>query len=647
MPAENHPSTPDWSSLTADDANWLNELELDELLSQSEEIEMDWLADNLGSITGGTTVSMGAPSLQEHALDLDLPEWESITASSAVGDWTPADENNSSDWTDIPSSVSEMARQEAEEWDEKDQLAQVDLELELDSLASLEAMETQDFVPTDPSLDLHPPAEDVKRVFTSEVSAAVLPPSVPDLDAVFADLENDTPTPSPVHDTQESEFARPSYLDSFAPEPSQGSSFGTKLEDINIDIDLDLEDFRSSAAANTPPLHETFAGTGLPPLPSRPEPPTDGEKRWTSPLMSTGLNPDRKPFEPAPPALITEVSGVQEATLDIFSPDENTDWSGLVGNETPVAPPPAISNQGAPAIKQPSPLPVPEEIIHREVRQFQELLDESNLSVSMARAESEPVLIEREPLHSRVQPPPAKPQCTMPQLPWRTIIKVGGLGLGAIALVWVAVVVLDRPLTQLGLRAGWWKDVSGRDLSGMDLSGGNMRGANLTKADLRGANLENADLSLANLSDADLKGANLTKATIRGTNFQGTRIGEKGTPEETKLDSEAYMVWQAVNRRLDGLNLSRLNLLGVNLNNASLIKANLSNSNLAFATFRGANLTGANLRGAILERADFSGANLSGANLRDVNLGKNPPVSTEATTCPDRKKGPCKFEQFR
>jgi uncharacterized protein YjbI with pentapeptide repeats len=689
-----NPPAPDWSSFPEDDASWLEGLDISEALQGTDMGEADWL---LPSDTA-PTVSTGATTATLHNLDdldalfegesasefnlsddlqMELDQWEQEALSSGT---------EAGEWSEIPTSLSSIAEREAQArelaaWDGKDRADQFPMQSldqnqgnwsnDLPQWTETTSADLGNWSPAPSYLDSPDPSQLEPVSQTHFISPAIS-------------------AESGFYGQDQSEFAFGGNEAVSAPQPDNYlDNFDLDAAAIELNLDIDLEDFRNTAAVHTPPLHETFTGGDLPPLPVMPSQPiTDGESNWEQKQMSTGLNPDRKPFEPAPPSLICDTTATfhERNTIDIFDMDENTDWSGLLEQDTAVdkgdknitnapatlpplptpdiykkakavtPPKPSAKPAQSKAIAPPPlpiapPPPVPKQVLHQEVKQFQQLLDDSNLSAVSAQKGTQLVEQPSPPLHARAtakesDQPPA-PKFTLPALPWLQIAQVAGVGVGIMALLWGGAVILDRPLTQFGLRMGWWKNASTKDLSGMDLSGGNLRGADLSRTNLKGANLEKADLSLANLAEADLTGAKLSKAVIRGTNLRGTKIGKKGTKEETKLDREAFVVWQAVNERLDGLNMSRLNLLGVNLNNASLIKANLSNSDLSFATFRGANLTGANLRGAKLESADFTDANLAGASFRDANFGKNAPISSEATTCPDRQKGPCKFEQFR
>jgi len=329
------------------------------------------------------------------------------------------------------------------------------------------------------------------------------------------------------------------------------------------------------------------------------------------------------------------------------------------------------------------------------VRQFQELLDDSNLSAvnldDAVRPLADP-LADDVPLHSREvsgaqkvkasQPPVKLPP--LPALPWGAIAKFGGIAVGAIAVLWLGGTVFNRPLTELGLRTGLWKDAKGKDLSrivlndanlenanfshanldgarlqnanlkgaifvearlnGVSLSGANLRGARLNRASIVFSNLTRADLSLVDLSEADLTRANLTGAKLNGANLQGTKIGKPGTAEATKFDREALLLWQALNEPAVGRNMSRSNFLGFRFNQADLRRANFTNSNLSFATFENAKLNGANFTGAILNSTNFSGADLSGTFLGDASWDRDkPPQSDAKTVCPNGKLGPCRF----
>jgi len=756
---QNKTTSEDWLSLTEDDSSWLKAIELDESLQQASDADLDWLLpldalqDTPATVsTTGTTASLAVPpqpvtpnpatnntppSLDNLFADVSseqsIPPWDTldefaqspvyqeISQSLAVNayslDELEAWEQEAlqatqdpaySDWTEVPSSLSEMARCEAQEqqaWD-------------------VDEGETRAFADEETRAFLHSFREDIGD-YPSEITA----PSEdrqPQIDQVFEEIISEVRPVAQVgelnfieDDFQQSEFAiappadPAAYLDNFELDPN----------DINIDLDIDLEDFRNSAAS--PPLHETFSANSLPPLPPLPPPksaepdssPSIGDK-WANPAkqMSTSLNPDRRPFEAAPPALITNVfPSKAKSEIDIFNLDESTDWSGLLETDTavnqddqrpapvPFAPPPSPPPQLAqPKISAPPPPPKTKQptkpaasTLYQEVRQFQELLDDSNLSAVSLESGVRPLpdpLADDVPLHSRPvsgapQVQTAQPQVKLPKLPvlpWGAIAKFGGIAVGAIAVLWIGGTVLNRPLTELGLRTGLWKDASGKNLSrivlndanlenanfsnanldqarlqnanlkgaifvearlnGVTLSGANLRGARLNRASIVFSNLTRADLSLVDLSEADLTRANLTGAKLNGANLQGTKIGKPRTPEATKLDREALLLWQALNEPAVGRNMSRTNFLGFRFDNADLRRANFTDSNLSFATFENAKLNGANFTGAILNSANFSGADLSGTFLGSASWERDkPPRSDAKTVCPDGKLGPCRF----
>ncbi|MFN6540685.1 MAG: pentapeptide repeat-containing protein [Nostoc sp. EkiNYC01] len=186
--------------------------------------------------------------------------------------------------------------------------------------------------------------------------------------------------------------------------------------------------------------------------------------------------------------------------------------------------------------------------------------------------------------------------------------------------------VLGIPVEDIQIRDGedsdnneskQFKNFSGIDLRGIDLSGVDLRDYNFSDADLRGANL----------SATDLRGADLKGADLRGTNIN----------EKTEIDGKWLLVWETVNHRVEGRDLSNADLSGANLidadlSGAILISANLTDVNLSGANLSGANLIDADLSGANLSDADlraslssanFSDANLSGADLRTNLSGAN------------------------
>jgi len=285
---------------------------------------------------------------------------------------------------------------------------------------------------------------------------------------------------------------------------------------------------------------------------------------------------------------------------------------------------------------------------------------------------------------------PAKklPKISMPSVSleslWQDYLKIPVIGLGAIGGAFLLYTFLNRPIFDIGLRWGIFKDASGKDFTKADfkgakldnvdfsnaiLTGAKMQdaslvGANFTNANLDGVNFTNANLSRARLIQAsvvwaefskaqmnlvDLEGADLTlsnfaNAKMEGANLLKSKIGAQGTDKATKFSSTMLLAWQIVNEQREGRNLAEQDLSGLNLSFTSLKRANLSNAKLNYTDLTGTDLRGANLTGSQVNGANWSGAKLAGINLTGVNFDKNKlPKTDEETICPNSKKGPCKF----
>lgn len=285
----------------------------------------------------------------------------------------------------------------------------------------------------------------------------------------------------------------------------------------------------------------------------------------------------------------------------------------------------------------------------------------------------------------------SQPKMTMPSMPtinleslWQNYLKIPAIGLGAIGGVFLLYSLLSRPVFDLGLRWGIFKDASGKDFTNADfrgvkldnvdfskatLTGAKMQDASLVGANFQGANLDgvnftkanlnrarliqasviwaefnNAQMNLVDLAEADLTLSNLVNAKMEGVNLKGSKIGDQGTEKATKLSSTTLLAWQIVNQPREGRNLVEQNLSGLNLSFTSLKRANLSNSKLNYTDMTSTDLSGANLTGSQVNGANWSGAKLAGINLTDVAFDKNKlPKTDEETVCPNGKKGPCKF----
>ncbi len=282
----------------------------------------------------------------------------------------------------------------------------------------------------------------------------------------------------------------------------------------------------------------------------------------------------------------------------------------------------------------------------------------------------------------------SQPKMTMPTINleslWQNYLKIPSMGLGAIGGVFLLYSLLNRPVFDLGLRWGIFKDASGKDftnadfkgakldnvdfskailtgakmqdasLIGANFQGANLDGVNFTKANLNRARLiqasviwaefNNAQMNLVDLAEADLTRSNLANAKMEGVNLKGSKIGVQGTEKATKFSSTTLLAWQIVNESREGRNLVEQNLSGLNLSFTSLKRANLSNSKLNYTDMTSTDLSGANLTGSQVNGANWSGAKLAGINLTDVAFDKNKlPKTDEETVCPNGKKGPCKF----
>ncbi len=242
--------------------------------------------------------------------------------------------------------------------------------------------------------------------------------------------------------------------------------------------------------------------------------------------------------------------------------------------------------------------------------------------------------------------------------------------------------LLQRPYTELGLKIGFIKDASGKNLQGMnfkdaklenvnfsganleaavfenanlkgaDLSDAKLDGVNFARANLRGtrllrtsivwANFKGAQLNLADLEGADVNRSNFAGATLQGANLRGMKLGEGD--KMARLEPRDRLMWQLVNEPKPGRNLAGQNLSGFNLNGAVLAGANLTNSQLSFVDLTGADLKNANLSGSTVKGMNLTGAKLNGAQFAGAIWDKDKPPKTDGTTvCPNGKPGPCKF----
>ena len=295
---------------------------------------------------------------------------------------------------------------------------------------------------------------------------------------------------------------------------------------------------------------------------------------------------------------------------------------------------------------------------------------------------------DNEPSAAHPQAAANRPKITLPAVSleslWQDYLKIPAIGLGVIGGAFLLYSLLNRPVFDLGLRWGIFKDASGKDFSKTDFKGAKLDNVNFSKAILTGSQMQDASLVGANFQEANLDGVNFTKANLsrarliqasiiwaefnnaqmnlvdlaganlersnlvnakmEGVNLKDSKIGAQGTEKATKFSSVILLSWQIVNEARDGRNLADQNLSGLNLSFSNLKRANLTNSKLNYTDLTGTDLSGANLSGSQVNGANWSGANLTGIKLSDVVFDKNKlPKTDEETICPNGKKGVCKF----
>ena len=295
---------------------------------------------------------------------------------------------------------------------------------------------------------------------------------------------------------------------------------------------------------------------------------------------------------------------------------------------------------------------------------------------------------DNKPAAAHPQAAASRPKITLPAVSleslWQDYLKIPAIGLGVIGGAFLLYSLLNRPVFDLGLRWGIFKDASGKDFTKTDFKGAKLDNVNFSKAILTGSQMQDASLVGANFQEANLDGVNFTKANLsrarliqasiiwaefnnaqmnlvdlaganlersnlvnakmEGVNLKDSKIGAQGTEKATKFSSVILLSWQIVNEARDGRNLADQNLSGLNLSFSNLKRANLTNSKLNYTDLTGTDLSGANLSGSQVNGANWSGANLTGIKLSDVVFDKNKlPKTDEETICPNGKKGVCKF----
>ncbi|WP_434684299.1 pentapeptide repeat-containing protein [Pseudanabaena minima] len=285
-------------------------------------------------------------------------------------------------------------------------------------------------------------------------------------------------------------------------------------------------------------------------------------------------------------------------------------------------------------------------------------------------------------------PNPSRTKLTIPSVSlealWQNYLKLPVIGLGAIGGAFLIYSLLNRPVFDLGLRWGLFKDASGKDFTNADFKGAKLDNVDFSKAILTGAKMQDASLVGANFQEANLDGVNFTNANLsrarliqssviwaefnkaqmnlvdlagadltrsnfvgakmEGANLKDSKIGAQGTEKATRFSATTLLAWQIVNQPREGRNLASQDLSGLNLSFTSLKRANLSNAKLNYTDLTSTDLSGANLTGSQINGANLSGAKLNGINFTNVNFDKNKlPKTDEETICPNGAKGPCKF----
>ena len=146
-------------------------------------------------------------------------------------------------------------------------------------------------------------------------------------------------------------------------------------------------------------------------------------------------------------------------------------------------------------------------------------------------------------------------------------------------------------------------------------------------ANLAGAKLDGSDLSRLNLAGVNLAGANLEGANISYANLTGANLA-----------GVIFVYANLTNANLTGANLAGANLLQANLEDARLVGATLIGANLVQTILQGTNLAGTNLSfttltSTNLSRTNLTGTNLTGADLSYVNFQYANLTGTNLTSC--------------
>jgi uncharacterized protein YjbI with pentapeptide repeats len=363
-----------------------------------------------------------------------------------------------------------------------------------------------------------------------------------------------------------------------------------------------------------------------------------------------------------PPSKISPLASIEDLGVEVFSTDDNTDWSGLLESTE-------VSDSISAVIDQ-----------KRDLRSPAKSRLRTELSSFEDHAVREPTITRTQGTQGRTRPGNGT-RAPSPKFDFG-ILRGPLIGLTVVGVGTGIFFVFQRPIVEAALRVGIWKNASGMDLKGAVFQKANLAGVSFDNADLSGADFEDANLERATFLDANLSnakfaranlsGARIIRATVVFSNFNGARLNnadlQKSTLERSnfmgaemrgvnlrdvtlgsgqraaRLDPVARLVWEIVNRPQPRRNLTNRNLSGANLSSAQLIDANFSGANLSFANLANANLQGATFRDANLRGVNLLGARLNGANLRGVKPDpRNPPRTDARTICPNGTKGPCRF----
>lgn len=527
------------------------------------------------------------------------------------------------------------------------------------------------------------------------------PPFLPPLPPKRSPHQNQNKTlPHPPTSPNLSNHSPVSRLGQDEFESFHGQSLGSRSEPAIDEGWTDLLDADTvlSGVLRPPTTPYTDMGGSLPP--------SSGNSRGRSASnLSGGSSLEKERRQPTmPKRRDTGLPDLNDLGLEIH--DDNTDWSGLLDTSDISDNITSISNTSTQLPPRNRQLPLRSDLTG--VSETRELpRDRRPMSsfgdATQARMAAPPDQIDfnrftednygsyssyEPPVEKAPAPSPSRTKITIPSISieslWQDYLKLPVIGLGVIGGAFLLYSLANRPVFDLGLRWGLFKDASGKDFTNYDFKGAKLDNVDFSKAILTGAKMQDASLVGANFQEANLDGVNFTNANLsrarliqssviwsefknaqmnlvdfagadltrsnfsgakmEGANFKGTKIGAQGTEKATRLSPTTLLAWQIVNEPREGRNLANQDLSGLNLSFTSLKRANLTNVKLNYTDLTGTDLSGANLSGGQINGANLSGAKLNGINLTDVNLDKSKlPKTDEETVCPNGQKGPCKF----